>query len=83
MDLRVKYVSLEEGFDFVIEDATEDLGDIEALISYLKIPLTGQTFVKFPCSRHWTASERVSKLGRGCCPQGHQYVFESWCTRKV
>ena len=52
MDLGVKYVSFEEGFDFVIEEATEDLGDGKALISYLKIPLTGQTFVMLPCSRN-------------------------------
>ena len=52
MHLGVKYVSFEEGFDFVIKEATEDLGDGEAPISDLKILLTGQTFVMFPCSRH-------------------------------
>ena len=65
MHLGVKYVSFEEGFDFVIEEATEDLGDKEALVLYLEIPLTGQTFVSLPSSRHWTALEQVSKLGRG------------------
>ena len=40
MDLGVKYVSFEEGFDFVIEEATEDLGDGEAPILDLEIPLT-------------------------------------------
>ena len=38
MDMGVKYVSFEEGFDFVIEEATEDLGDGEALVSDLEIP---------------------------------------------
>ena len=37
MDLGGKNVSFEEGFDFVIEDATEDLGDREALVSNLEI----------------------------------------------
>ena len=45
MDLGVKYVYAEEGFDFVIEEATDDLGAGEALVSDLEIPLTGQTFV--------------------------------------
>ena len=40
MDKVVRYVSFEEGFDFAIEDAMEDLGDGEAPISYLGIPLT-------------------------------------------
>ena len=66
MDLGVRYVSLEEGFDFVIEEATKDLGDKEGLVSDLEIPLTRQTYVIIPCSRHWTAPERVSKLGKGC-----------------
>ena len=38
MDLGVKHVSFEEGFDFVIEDATEDLQDGHALVSDLEIP---------------------------------------------
>ena len=37
MDLGAKYASFEEGFDFVIEEATEDLGDKEALVSDLEI----------------------------------------------
>ena len=37
MDLGAKYVSFEEGFDFVIEEATEDLGDEEALVSDMEI----------------------------------------------
>ena len=35
MDLGVEYVSFEEGFEFVIYEATDDLGDEEALVSYL------------------------------------------------
>ena len=35
MDLGVKYVSFEGGFEFVIYDATDDLGEGEALVSYL------------------------------------------------
>ena len=41
VDLGVKYVSFKEGFDFVIEETTEDLGDGEAPISNLEILLTG------------------------------------------
>ena len=52
MDLGAKYVSFEEGFDFVIEEATYDLGDREALVSNLEIPLTRQTIVILPCSPH-------------------------------
>ena len=37
MVLRAKYVSIEEGFDFVIEDATEDLQDGQMLVSELEI----------------------------------------------
>ena len=37
MDLGAKYVSFKEGIDFVIEDATKDLGDREALISNMEI----------------------------------------------
>ena len=37
MDLRGKCVSFEEGFDFVIEEATEDLHDEHGLISDLEI----------------------------------------------
>ena len=37
VDLGAKYVSFEEGFDFVIEDATEDLEDREVLVSNLEI----------------------------------------------
>ena len=37
MDLGGKCVSFEEGFDFVIEEATEDLQDGHALISDLEI----------------------------------------------
>ena len=38
MDLGGKCVSFEEGFDFVIEEATEDLQDGHALVSDLEIP---------------------------------------------
>ena len=37
MDLGAKYVSFEEELDFVIEEATEDLQDGYALVSYMKI----------------------------------------------
>ena len=37
MDLGAKYVSFKKGIDFVIEDATKDLGDREALISNMEI----------------------------------------------
>ena len=37
LDLGAKYVSFEEGFDFVIEEATEDLQDGHALVSHLEI----------------------------------------------
>ena len=40
MDLRAKYVFFEEGFDFVVEDTTENLHDRHALVSDLEIPLT-------------------------------------------
>ena len=40
MDLEVRYVSFEEGFDFAIEDATEDLRYREVPVSDLEIPLT-------------------------------------------
>ena len=66
MDMGVNYVSFKEGFNIVIEEATEDLGDIEALVLDLEIPLTKQTFVIIPCSRHRTAPEPVSNMGRGC-----------------
>ena len=66
MDLGVRYVSFKVGFAFVIEEATEDLGDREVLVSDLEIPLTRQTSVILPRSRRWRALERVSKLGRGC-----------------
>ena len=38
MDLGGKCVSFEEGFDFVIEEATEDLHDGHGLVSDLEIP---------------------------------------------
>ena len=38
MDLRAEYVFFEEGFDFVIEDNTENLQDGHALVSDLEIP---------------------------------------------
>ena len=38
MDLGGKCVSFEEGFDFVIEEATEDLQDRHSLVSNLEIP---------------------------------------------
>ena len=38
MDLGGKCVSFEEGFDFVIEEATEDLQDGHGLVSDLEIP---------------------------------------------
>ena len=38
MDLGVKYVSFEEGFDFVIEEATDDLEDEDALVLDMEIP---------------------------------------------
>ena len=38
MDLGLKYASFEEGFDFVVEEAMEDLEDGEALLSGLGIP---------------------------------------------
>jgi hypothetical protein len=38
VDLGAKYVSFEGEFDFVIEDATEDLGGREALVSNMEIP---------------------------------------------
>ena len=37
MDLGGKCVSFEEGFDFVIEEATEDLQDGHGLVSDLEI----------------------------------------------
>ena len=37
MDLRGKYVSFEEGFDFVIEEAMEDLNDGQPPVSDLEI----------------------------------------------
>ena len=37
VDLGAKYVSLEEGFDFVLEEATEDLQDGQTLVSDLEI----------------------------------------------
>ena len=37
MDLGGKCVSFEEGFDFVIEEATEDLHDGHGLVSDLEI----------------------------------------------
>ena len=39
VDLGAKYVSFEEGFDFVIKEATEDLQDGYALVSDLEIPV--------------------------------------------
>ena len=39
VDLGGKCVSFEEGFDFVIEEATKDLQDGHALILDLKIPV--------------------------------------------
>ena len=30
-------------------------------------PTPNPSSVILPCSRHWTASERVRKLGKGCC----------------
>ena len=59
MDLGAKYVSFEEGFDFVIEGSHGRS--------------TGRTYANF-------------RSGNSCRynrPQGHQYMFESWCTRKV
>ena len=38
MDLRAKYVFFKEGFDFVVEDTTEDPQDGHVLISDLEIP---------------------------------------------
>ena len=38
MDMGGKYVSFEEGFDFVIEEATEDLQDGHTLVSDMEIP---------------------------------------------
>ena len=38
MDLGGKCVSFEEGFDFVIQEATEDLQDGQGLVSDLEIP---------------------------------------------
>jgi hypothetical protein len=38
VDLGEKYVSFEEGFDFVIEDSTENLQDGDAVVSDLEIP---------------------------------------------
>ena len=38
VDLGGKCVSFEEGFDFVIEEATEDLQDRHSLVSNLEIP---------------------------------------------
>ena len=40
MDLGGKCVSFEEGFDFVIEEATEDLQDGHGLVSDLEILLS-------------------------------------------
>ena len=37
MDLRAKYVFFEEGFDFVVEDNTENLHDGLTLVSDLEI----------------------------------------------
>ena len=37
MDLGGKYVSFEKGFDFIIEEATEDLQDEQGLVSDLEI----------------------------------------------
>ena len=59
VDMRAKYVSFEEGFDFVIEDDTEDL--------------TRLTNVRVIFGNSCTYNR----------PQGHQYMFENWCTRKV
>ena len=39
VDMGAKYVSFEEGFDFVIEEATEDLWDGQTLVSDLEIPV--------------------------------------------
>ena len=38
LDLGAKYVYFEEEFDFIIEEATEDLQDEHALVSDLEIP---------------------------------------------
>ena len=37
VDLGLKYVSFEEGFDFVIEEAIEDLQNGQSLVSDLEI----------------------------------------------
>ena len=38
LDLGAKYISFEEGFDFVIKKATEDLHDGHALVLDMEIP---------------------------------------------
>ena len=69
LDLGGKCVFFEEGFDVVIKEATEDLQDGQSLVSDLEIfpSFFHQSSVILPCSRHWTASERIRKLGKGCC----------------
>ena len=36
-------------------------------VSTTPTPHTEPELVILPCSRHWTAPERVRKLGKGCC----------------
>ena len=47
IDLRAKCVFFEEGFDFVLEDNTEDLQDGHVLVSYLEIPASAMARLGF------------------------------------
>jgi hypothetical protein len=67
VDLSTKCVFFEEGFDFVVEDNTEDLQDGHALVSDLEIPASAIARLGFGSAATLFNVVIVARNGGGHC----------------
>ena len=67
VDLREKCVFFEEGFDFVVQDNTEDLQDGHVLVSDLEIPASAIARLGFGNAATLFDVVIVAQNGRGHC----------------